>query len=117
MSRARAVLAPVPGHDEARWRSALAQRVRPEFRVERYLPARDHLVLYGLDCSVARCGRPGNELLVGPARLCQRHAQLWVKVRGIEIDRWLATAPAVRRRSEQTGMPRYSASRFLVSPA
>ncbi len=107
MSRERPVLAAVPAHAEARWRSALAARVRPEFRVDPYLPPREHLVRYGPHCSVTRCDRPGNERFVGPARRCERHARLWLEVDGETIDAWLATAPAIRRRSEATGMPRY----------
>jgi hypothetical protein len=107
VSRERPVLAAVPEHEEARWRAALAARIRPEFRVDRYLPSREHLVLYGPHCSVAGCDRPGNEQFVGPARLCQRHARIWVKVRDTTIEAWLAAAPAIRRRSESTGMPRY----------
>jgi hypothetical protein len=107
VSRERPVLAAVPGHEEARWRSALAARVRPEFRVDRYLPPREHLVLYGPHCSVAGRDRPGNELFVGPARLCERHARIWVEVDGVTVDAWLANAPEIRRRSEATGMPRY----------
>jgi hypothetical protein len=86
VSRARPVLAAVPADEEARWRSALAARIRPDFRVDRYLPAREHLVLYGPQCSVAGCDRPGNERLVGPARLCERHARVWAEVRGMTIE-------------------------------
>jgi hypothetical protein len=107
VSRERPVLAAVPGHEEARWRAALAARVRPEFRVDRYLPPREHLVLYGPHCSVAGCDRPGNERFVGPARLCERHARIWAGVRGVTIEAWLAQAPEIRRRSDATGMPRY----------
>jgi len=107
VSRARPVLAAVPADEEARWRSALAARIRPEFRVDRYLPPREHLVLYGPHCSVAGCDRPGNERLVGPARLCERHARIWARVRGMSIEAWLAEAPEIRRRSDATGMPHY----------
>jgi len=103
VSRARPVLAAVPAHEEARWRSALAARVRPEFRVDRYLPPREHLVLYGPHCSVAGCDRPGNERFVGPARLCERHARIWDQVRGMTIEAWLAEAPEIRRRSDARG--------------
>jgi hypothetical protein len=48
--------------------------VRPEFRVDLYLPPRDNAWLYGPHCSVEGCERPGNELIVDHARLCQRHA-------------------------------------------
>ena len=101
--------------EEAHWRAALAARVRPEFRVDRYLPTREHLVLCGPQCSVVGCDRPGNELFVGPARLCQRHARIWAEVRGMTIEAWLATAPAIRRRSEATGRPRYDLT--CASPA
>jgi hypothetical protein len=80
--------------------------VRPEFCVDLYVPPRDNAWLYGPHCSVEGCERPGNELIVDDARLCQRHAHR-LKQGQQGIDEFLATAPAIAARSELTGLPRY----------
>jgi integrase len=80
--------------------------VRPEFCVDLYLPPRANAWLYGPHCSVNGCERPGNELIVDHARLCQRHAQRF-KQGQQGIDDFLARAPAVAARSELTGLARY----------
>jgi hypothetical protein len=77
--------------------------VRPEFRVDLYLPPRDNAWLYGPHCSVEGCERPGNELIVDHARLCQRHAQHF-KDGQQRIDEFLATATVIAARSELTGL-------------
>jgi integrase len=95
----------VPPREEQR-PTAFEALVRPEFCVDLYLPPRDNAWLYGPHCSVESCERPGNELIVNHARLCQRHAHRFK--RGQQgIDDFLATAPMVAARSELTGLPRY----------
>ena len=102
---ARALRA-VPAPEEQR-PTGFEALVRPEFRVDLYLPPRDNAWLYGPHCSVESCERPGNELIVDHARrLCQRHAQRFKQGRQ-EIDEFLATAPVIAARSELTGLPRY----------
>lgn len=86
--------------------ATLEALVRPEFCVDLYLPPRENAWLYGPHCSVESCERPGNELIVLHARLCQRHAQRFKQGRR-GIDEFLATAPVIAARSELTGLPRY----------
>lgn len=81
--------------------------LRPEFReIELYLPPRDNAWLYGPHCTVEDCERPGNDLIVDHARLCQRHAQ-WFKRSEQTIAEFLADAPLIAARTAETGLPRY----------
>jgi hypothetical protein len=91
---------------EGQQAAALEALVRPEFCVDLYLPTRDNAWLYGPHCSAEGCERPGNELIVDHARLCQRHAQRF-KQGEQAIDEFLATAPVIAARSQLTGLPRY----------
>lgn len=81
--------------------------LRPEFReVELYLPPRDNPWLYGPHCTVEGCERPGNELIVDHARLCQRHGRRFK--RGEQtIAEFLADAPLIAARTAGTGLPRF----------
>ncbi|MCA1699590.1 MAG: site-specific integrase [Actinobacteria bacterium] len=85
---------------------SLADLIRPEFCVDLYLPPRDNAYLYGQHCAVDGCDRPGNDLIVGGRRLCQRHARRF-KHEMSSIDEFLAAAPVIAVRSELTGLPRY----------
>jgi len=84
----------------------LAELIRPDFCVDRYLPPRDNPYLYGQHCSVDGCDRPGNDLIVESRRLCQRHAYRFKRAPG-SVEEFLAAAPLVAARSELTGLPRY----------
>lgn len=86
--------------------ATIAELVRDEFRVDLFLPPRDNPYLYGPHCSARGCERPGNELIVEHARLCQRHAQRFRKAE-LTIEGFLADPPVIAARTELTGLPRY----------
>jgi integrase len=86
--------------------TSIADLVRDEFRVDLYLPPRENAYLFGPHCSTRGCERPGNELIVDHARLCQRHAKRFQRAEQA-IDEFLADPPLIAARTEMTGLPRY----------
>ncbi len=102
----RAAALRVVGAPTLNRRSMIAELIRDEFRVDVYLPPRDNAYLYGPHCSASGCERPGNELIVDHARLCQRHAKPFQRAERT-IEDFLADPPLIAARTELTGLPRY----------
>ena len=90
---------PVPGPSRAGLLGKLVAAVRPEFRVEIYLPATDDPVLGVRECAVPGCDRAF--WMLG---LCSAHARRW-RLRGQpDMSGFLADpGPALHGRSEPGG--------------
>jgi integrase len=79
------------------WRDALAASVRDEFRVDVYVPPSDDRVLFGVACSVDRCGRPGRTYARDGIRLCHGHWRRWRDDDSPELAAWATTATPLKR--------------------
>lgn len=85
-------LVALPGGQPGRpasWEGLLREAVRPEFRVEIYLPEPGDPVLFGPTCAVAGCDARG--LLRGDGirgHFCQAHAAMWRRDGSPPQDEW-----------------------------
>ncbi|MGH9184311.1 MAG: tyrosine-type recombinase/integrase [Acidimicrobiales bacterium] len=75
-----------------RWQVVLAEALRPEFNVERYLPAPGDPVLGRSRCRVARC--EGSAKTRG---LCEGHRREWTAAGKPELDGFVTTAVPLTR--------------------
>ena len=83
----------------ASWEQLLRAAVRPEFRVEVYLPVAGDPVLFGPTCAVAGCDARGLQRATGiRGYFCQAHAVMWRRDGEPPQQQWVAEGARGLRR-------------------